>query len=264
MGALRLGLIPRGGGDDDDKRERELLDALSEAIGQQVTAHHAADYGVVLTGLRQGLVDFAWLPPLVGARAIKAQTADAVAIAVRNGTATYTTVLVARPESPIGSVRDLRGARVAWVDRESAGGYVVLRAALARAGVKLTEAFAEELFVRSHGAVARAVLEGKVDVGATCAHEERGTRRFARSAYAGDDGLGQDQLRVLFEAGPIPSDLFAVRRGAPPPVRAALAAGLLGRRPARLFAAACAFLHTDGFALPTPDHARMLAALLDG
>jgi len=258
--ALRLGLIPRGDARDD--REREFVASLAEALGGEVDVHHAADYRVVLAGLEQRLVDFAWLPPLVAAQAARARLVEPLAVTARYGDTTYTTVLVTRPDSAVHAVGDLRAARVAWVDRQSASGYVVLRAALARAGVKLTDAFSEETFVRSHAAVARAVLDGQVDVGATCAHCEQGVTHIARSPYAGDRGLTADDLRVVFEAGPIPSDIFAVRPDAPPAVRAVLADALLRGTPARLHAAAKAFMHADGFTAPTPEHARMLEGLL--
>jgi phosphate/phosphite/phosphonate ABC transporter binding protein len=257
---LRLGLIPRGG--DDDDRERELVAALSEALSCEVAVHRGADYRVVLSGLEQGVVDFAWLPPLVAAQAARERVGEPLALTVRYGDTTYTTTLVARPDSAIRSIGDLRGVRVAWVDRQSASGYVVLRAALARSGVRLADAFSEERFVRSHSAVARAVLDGQVDVGATCAHSEQGVVRIARSPYAGDEGLTARELRVIFEAGPIPSDLLAVRTGVPWSVRAMLAEALLRGRPERLHAAARAFMHADGFAAPTAEHARMLDALL--
>lgn len=258
---LRFGLIPRGG--DHDERERELVAALGEALGCDIAVHRAADYRVVLSGLEQRLVDFAWLPPLVAARAARGKLAEPLAVAVRYGGTAYTTALVTRPSSPIRSLEDLRGVRVAWVDRESASGYVVLRSALARAGVKLVDAFSEELFVRSHAAAARAVLDGKVDVAATCAHLEQGAVRFARSPYAGDQGLSAQELRTVFEAGPIPSDIVATRPGVAAHVREALEAALLRGVPPRVHAAACAVMHVDGFATPTPEHGRMLETLLD-
>jgi phosphonate transport system substrate-binding protein len=261
MGALRLGLIPRG--DDRDEREREFVASLADALGAEVDVHRAADYRVVLSGLEQGLVDFAWLPPLVAARAVRGRLAEPVAVAVRYGDTTYRTALVTRPGSRIRGLPDLRGARVAWVDRESASGYAVLRGALARAGVKLTEAFSDEQFVRSHAEVARAVLSGEVDVGATCAHTEHGRVHFARSPFTGDEGLSADELHVVFEAGPIPSDIFAVRNEVSPRVRSALEGALMLGMPARLHAAARALMHADGFATPTPEHRRMLAELID-
>jgi phosphate/phosphite/phosphonate ABC transporter binding protein len=260
MPALRLGLIPRG--DATDERERAFVRALGEALRTEVDVHRAADYRVVLTGMKQQLVDFAWLPPLVAARAVRERLGEPVAVTVRYGDTSYSTALVARPGSRIRTVRDLRAVRVAWVDRESASGYAVLRAALAREGVLLADAFADETFVRSHAAVARAVLDGEVDVGATCAHAENGVVRFARSPYAGDAGLSASELHVVFEAGPIPSDIFAVRTGVPPHVRSTLEAALLHARPERVHATARALVHADGFAVPTLEHARMLEALI--
>jgi phosphonate transport system substrate-binding protein len=261
MRAFRLGLIPHGG--DRDEPEREFVAALASALTRAVQVHRAADYSVVVAGLEQGLVDFAWLPPLPAARATSRRLADPVAVAVRYGETTYRTALIARADSPIRSPAELRGARAAWVDRESAGGYVVLRAALARAGVSLTEAFARESFVRSHAAVARAVLAGEVDVGATCIHQDAaGTARIARSPHAQGEALAEAGLRVVFEAGPIPSDLFAVRCGVAATVRSAVETGLLEGHPERVRAAARALMHADGFAAPTGDHRRMLERLI--
>jgi phosphonate transport system substrate-binding protein len=262
MGTLRLGLIPRG--EERDPRERAFVDALAAALDDDVEVHRAQDYRVIVSGLEHALVDFAWLPPLPAARAVRTRLAEPVAIVVRYGATSYMTGLVTRADSPIRSTDDLRDARVAWVDRDSAGGYLVLRAALARAGVRLAFAFGREVFVRSHGAVARAVLDGQVDVGATCVHTDPdGTVHVARSPFAGDLGLPTEQLRVVFEAGPIPADIFAVRRGAAPRIRAAVEGALLHGRPRQLHAAACTLLYADGFAVPTADHRRMLEALLD-
>jgi phosphonate transport system substrate-binding protein len=262
MPALRLGLIPRGG--DGDARETEFVRALAAALSADVEVHRAADYRVVVTGIQQHLVDFAWLPPLVAARAVRARLVDPLAIAVRHGVTSYSTALVARPDSRVRSIDDLNGVRVAWVDRESASGYVILRAALVRAGVRLAHAFSFETFVRSHAGVASAVRDGKVDVGATCVHADAGVLRIARSPYAGDAGLTSDDLRVVFEAGPIPSDLFAIRRDVPIRVRAQLEDALLCRKPQRAHAAALALMHADAFATPTQEHRRMLEALIDG
>lgn len=257
---LRFGLIPRG--DDGSACERDFAAATAEAVGREVEIHRAADYRVALTGLEHKLVDFAWLPPLVGGRALRARIADPVAIIMRYGDTEYGTALVARVDSPVRGLADLRGLRVAWVDRESASGYAVLRSALARAGVHLTDAFAHEVFLRSHAEVARAVLEGAVDVGATCSHSSPDGVRFARSPFAGDAGLTEAELRPVFAAGPIPSDLLAVRSDLAAGIRLAIERALLHGSPTRMHAAARALVHADGFERPTPEHRRMLEALL--
>ncbi len=260
MGPLRFGLIPRG--EEGGASERAFVAAAADALGRDVEVHRAADYRVVLTGLEQRLVDFAWLPPLVGARALRAGLIDPVAIVTRYGDNEYKTALVTRVDSNIHGLRDLRGVRVAWVDRESASGYAVLRTALAHAGVQLTDAFAYEVFLRSHAAVARAVLEGRVDVGATCGHTDQDGVRFARSPFTGDAGLTDADLRPVFEAGPIPSDLFGVRRGTASGVRLVLERALLQGTPQPMHAAARALTHGDSFTLPTGEHRRQLDALI--
>jgi phosphonate transport system substrate-binding protein len=260
MGTLRFGLIPRG--EEGGASERAFVAAAAEALGRDVEVHRGADYRVVLTGLEQKLVDFAWLPPLVGGRALRAGLVDPVAIVMRYGDTEYKTALVARADSPIRGLEDLRGLRVGWVDRESASGYAVLRTALTQAGVHLTDAFAHEVFLRSHAAVARAVMQGDVDVGATCGHTDKEGVRFARSPFAGDAGLTDAELRPVFVAGPIPSDLFAVRCGVAAGVRSTIERALLQGVPERMHAAARTLTHADGFELPRPEHRRMLVALV--
>jgi phosphonate transport system substrate-binding protein len=258
--ALRFGLIQRG--DEGTPSERAFVAATAQALGREVEIHRAADYRVVLTGLEQKLVDFAWLPPLVGGKALREGIVDLVAIVMRYGDTEYKTALVTRASSNLQTLADVRGVRVGWVDRESASGYVVLRSALTRAGVHLTDAFADEVFLRSHDAVARAVLRGDVDVGATCVHADGGGIHFARSPFVGDAGLTTAELRSLFEAGPIPSDVFAVRRGVIVGIRQAIERALLHRSPEGMHASALALTHADGFVLPTAEHRRMLEGLV--
>ncbi len=261
MTALRFGLIPRG--EEGGETERELLAATAEALGREVGLHRAADYRGLLAGLEHGVVDVTWLPPFVAARALRAKLVEPVAMVVRDGDASYRSALVARAGSSIRGLSDLRDLRVAWVDRESASGYGILRAALVAAGVQLTHAFATETFLRSHAAVARAVLQGQVDVGATCAHLTPDGVRYARSPLTGDTGISSAELQAVFDGGPVPADLFAVRAGLPAAIAQTLERALLQGQPARLHAAARALACADGFALPTPEHRRKLDSLFD-
>jgi phosphate/phosphite/phosphonate ABC transporter binding protein len=260
MRALRFGLIPRG--EAYGARERDMVSTLSTALGSDVEVHRAADYRVVLAGLEQGLVDLAWLPPLVCARAFRSRLAEPVAVVVRRGDTSYSSALVAREDSPVRELSHLRGLRVAWVDRESASGYAVIRAALVRKGIALTSAFADEVFVRSHDAVVRAVLDGAVDVGATCAYTA-GNGRFTLSPLGSIPPPSLASLRPIFEAGPIPSDVFAVRRDVPDRVRWVVEQALLHGVPDEARAAALALSEAERFAAPTPEHRRQLEALLD-
>jgi phosphonate transport system substrate-binding protein len=257
---LRFGVIP------DSEQGYAAADrfavALSNALGEVVEVQRALDYRVLLASLEQGRCDLAWVPPLGAARALRAASIVEVAVTMRNGASSYLTGLVTLASGPIESVADLRGARAAWVDRESASGYVVIRAALRAAGVKLTDAFSEELFVRSHAEVARAVASGRVDVGATCFNFVSGTVEIARSGFKDHGGLRDEDVRLLAHAGPIPSDIVACHRAVPASLVQQLQSALVDARPAAVHEAAKTLVHADGFVRPTNEHREMLAVLL--
>jgi ABC-type phosphate/phosphonate transport system substrate-binding protein len=148
--------------------------------------------------------------------------------------------------------------RVAWVDRESASGYVLIRAALRAKGVSLVDAFRDELFVRSHAEVARALHEKTADVGATCFNFTANGIEIARSGY---DELSNDDVHVVAHAGPIPSDIFAVHRSLAINMLPKLQSALVDGQRSDAQAAACRFMHADGFARPNAEHVRMIESL---
>jgi phosphonate transport system substrate-binding protein len=261
LGRTRLGVIPFSEGGEE--RMRAFVAALESVFGDSIELHRAADYRALASAVEQGLVHFAWLPPLAAARAMKAGSITPAAVCVRHGTTSYYTGLIARDTSSIRSLDDLRGLRAAWVDRESASGYVVLRAALRQRGVSLVNAFSEDLFVRSHEEVVRAVATGHADVGATCFYVVSDAVEIGRTAYKGSHGLTLDNVRIVAEAGPIPSDIFAAHRSVPAAVVVKLQTALVGALPAQLYEAAKAMMFADSFARADGEHVRMLEALYD-
>lgn len=242
-----------------------LAGALADLLGCPVEAHASSDYRVLLAAMEQGLVHLSWLPPLPAARGMYRGNKALVpaAVSVRGGATTYMTGLIARKAGPVQSLADLKGVRAGWVDRESAGGYQVLRAALRASGISLVSAFREDIFLRNHQEVARAVYEGRVDVGATFLRFDAtdGTR-VAWGGYE-EAGLSHDDIRVLAHAGPIPSDVFAVHAGAAPSVLPAVQAALVDGRPLMVHNLARRVLRADGFVRPTAEHGTLLLDLLD-
>jgi ABC-type phosphate/phosphonate transport system substrate-binding protein len=170
-------------------------------------------------------------------------------------------IAVSRADRAMADALKMRDLRAAWVDRESASGFIVIRAALRAAGVSMISAFKEEVFLRSHAAVARAVGDGRVDIGATFFSYETGSRDIARAGWR-EGGLSDDQVHIVAQAGPIPSDIFAVHSSVPRSQIAALQAALIDARPRAMHVAAKELVHADGFVRPTEDHIAALKELL--
>jgi phosphonate transport system substrate-binding protein len=232
-----------------------LCDALSIAIEVPVVPHAVQTYTDLLAGLHWGEIHFAWLPPMIALRAMVRGSATPLCVPERAGSAWYWTALFTRPGSGIETTSDLRRARVAWVDHLSSAGYLVIRASLRAEGIDLGEAFGEERFVGTHDEVARAVLMGEVDVGATFAH-------FDDAGRVRNAGWGRQTVTVLKYAGPIPSDVVAVSPHLPPELAREIGAALTGSGHANVKKAAAELLDATGFVTVGREHLEHLENLL--
>jgi len=249
----------------DPDRSRELLDAfchcLARATGMKVTAHGMWHYHHLLEALSVRDLDLVWLPPLLALRAVARAKCVPVAVPVRHGLSTYSSALISRPDGPVGTLDDLQDASAAWVDRQSAAGYLIIRALLRSRGVDLTAAFAHEKFLGTHDAVAAAVLEGEVDVGATFAHfPPDGDPAVDAPTSA---GWGEAEVHIICSAGPIPSDIVAANRYLPEETRQVVQEALVKLADPELATAARGLLGADAFIAPTKQHLASLRDILN-
>jgi phosphate/phosphite/phosphonate ABC transporter binding protein len=234
----------------------EFCAALAAATGLQVDAVGVWYYHRLLEAMDVGDVDVAWLPPILAATAMIRGLAVPFALPVRGGVTSYSTALFARDDSRLRAVEDLAGVRAAWVDRQSASGYLLIRAHLRALGVDIERAISADRFTGSHEEVAQAVLDGSADVGASYVHLDPDDDRPMRAAW-GDAGV-----RVLSYAGPIPADVIARSRRLDDKAQRRIEHALVSNQSPRLRDAARVLLGAEGFALPRPGHLDAVAALL--
>lgn len=233
----------------------QLCLALADATGIEVTPSGVVSYGRLIEQLAEGEVDLVWLPPVPALRAMAQNYIVPIALPIRNGDSSYYAALFTRRSSRWRKASDLSKLRAAWVDPQSAAGYLIIRAHLARYGVDLERAFHENFFVGTHDAVAKAVAEGRADVGATFAYfDDKGRVKRA--------GWGADDMRVITKAGPIPNDMFAARRGVSDLLIRVVQSALIDVQNAHLREAARTLLAAEGFAVPDPAHFEPLRDLL--
>jgi phosphonate transport system substrate-binding protein len=245
-------------------RAQDFAREVGRALGAVAEVHVAADYRGLVAALSEGMVHVAWVPSYTAGRSVIAGRIRPVALSVRNGATTYAAGLITHRASAIQSPADLRGVRAAWVDRESASGYAVIRRALRARGVPLVDAFKEEQFARSHAEVARLVASRRVDVGATFVNYLPDGHTVMRGGWMGVDGVNAADIRIVTSAGPIPCDFIAVN-GKLSRVLAEEFTTILvdGRHGGGLNRAAKALLSVDGFVRTSHEHVTMLEELLE-
>jgi phosphate/phosphite/phosphonate ABC transporter binding protein len=186
---------------------------LSEALKRPVKARTYATYDELADDLAKGAVDIAWINPLAFVRATQTQPGiQAVAKALRHG-ATYQAVVFVKAGSPAANLSDLKGLKAAWVDKDSAAGYLYPRAMFIRAGETPDTFFGGEKFYGTHEAVCQAVLSGEAGFGATF---ETGTDNATLRVDGCTTSLGEaskDKFRAIAASDPIPNEVVAVRSG---------------------------------------------------
>jgi ABC-type phosphate/phosphonate transport system substrate-binding protein len=198
---MRFAIIAASGSEHEHWAFDELKELMAGGgldVEPAFVPSYAAMYGV----MEQGICAFGWAPPLVARDLLRGRNADPVALVMRARMDTYYSALVTRPESKLWQIGQLATARIGWVSRLSAAGFVVPRAYLASVRVPLT--FARETFHYTHARLAEALDKDAVDVIATYA-----VVRDAKALHVPH----LPAYNVLAVAGPIPGELVVAARG---------------------------------------------------
>jgi len=201
---LKFGFTPVLGQTEMRAEFEPLTIYLSDALGEKVVLYIAKDYGDLRTQMEVGNVDIGSFSPFAYVDAARGGKIHIIAQSVIDGSATYRGIIVARKDSGLKALSDLRWKRFAFVDPKSASGYVYPRAMLMEKGINPDSFFKETIFAGDHNKVIAAVLGHQVDAGATYDN----ALGIAKAA-----GVPSDDLTIIASTEPIPHDAIAVRAG---------------------------------------------------
>lgn len=219
---LLIGLIPEMNIFKQKARFKPLGEHLSKRLGMPVRFTILRRYGNVLETFRIEQMDGAFFGSFTGALAIERLGVVPLARPVNlDGSSTYRGRIFVREDGPFRSVEDLRGRRMAFVERATTAGYVFPLAWLRENGVRSGAAFfGESWFTGSHDAAIQAVLDGKADVAAA--------KHTVHERMRAEDPRVDRELRVLAESPAVPSNGLCVRPSLPRGLQQKLRDALLG------------------------------------
>jgi phosphate/phosphite/phosphonate ABC transporter binding protein len=216
---LRFGMSPALGVDAARRTGERVAGWLRARVDRDVRSAVLPDYQALVDALVEGEIDFAWMPPAAFVAAAD-RGAGVVALAQRYQRSTYESAIIVRDDSPVAELADLRGKSIAYVDRNSASGYLYAVELIARELGRPATVFREEHFQGSHRSVCDAVLHGWVDAGTTYVVRDDADR-IVHSGWLDLFERDAARLRVVASSDPIPCDNLAHRPG--------LAAGIVDR-----------------------------------
>ncbi|RKH18873.1 phosphonate ABC transporter substrate-binding protein, partial [Corallococcus praedator] len=126
------------------------------------------------------------------------------------------------------TLEKLKGAKAAWVDRDSVAGYLLPSAYLKTQGLEPSRAFVSQQFTGSYQGALEAVLEGRAEVTSVFCPPASTGLTFATGV---EDVLGKgmgSRFELLAYTDEAPNDGVPVAMGLPAPLVASLESALLG------------------------------------
>ncbi len=200
---LTLTIVPYEAADKLNDEYTPMADYLARKLGKPHGKFlNVVDYAGVLAALQTGQVDVAYLSPLPYALATAKMKVIPLAMPYVLGKLTYTGIIFVKANSPIKTVKDLKGKTVAFGDPSSTSGYLLPLRLLEKHGVKLTD-LKRYFNAGDANMVVKAVENGAADAG--CAYES-----VFLVAYRNQPEKAR-QMRVIAHTEEIPNGIYVAR-----------------------------------------------------
>ncbi|WP_337870516.1 phosphate/phosphite/phosphonate ABC transporter substrate-binding protein [Meiothermus sp.] len=208
---VRIGFNPTQNSDQLRPAAQAIADYLERRFqgAIEVEIFIPTEYRGLIEAMRGGNLDFAFFPPDGYVIANADVGAQVLLKSVRGTSPFYWSAIIVRKDSGIKNLQGLEGKTIAWVDKNSAAGYVFPRAALVGEKLDPDKLFAKQTFAGRHDAAVLAVLNKSVDAAATFANDNR-NKSGAWTQFLKPEEAAQ--LTAIFYSRPIPGDTFSVSK----------------------------------------------------
>ena len=205
---LRVGFVPAEDAQQVIQNAQPIVAILEKQLGMEVQPFVATDYTGVVEALRGNKLDIAFLTP---ASYVLAKNEANVRVALkseRKGSPYYYAAIITRADSGIKTLEDLRGKTFAFGDPLSTSANVFPRKMFHERGIDPVRDFKQILYSGGHDATVLAVLNGKVDAGATFANSpDSNDTAWMRYLKNPED---VKKIRAIAFSEPIPADNLVI------------------------------------------------------
>lgn len=209
--AVVIGFNPGGDPAQIKPLALELAGDLQTALSIPVNIYISKNYEDLVDAMKDRKIDFAFF---TAKTFVDAETKAGAKVLLKKVWTQpfYHAALIGHaggklPRGPVTRLKDIKGKKIAFVDRDSASGYLYPMVFLRKNGFAEKD-FSEILWTGHHAASVEKLANGDADVIATFADDEK-----ARTgAWTKFHPQGKLAVKVLWVSEPIPNDPFAVRQ----------------------------------------------------
>lgn len=216
---LRFGLVPFLSAETIAAAHQPLSDHLSKSLSVPVELIVGESYGDSIQRMVAGEFDLIELSPLAYVEASRRMKLNCLVQTIADGSATASGYIFVRDDSPRHTLEDLKGASFGFVDPMSTSGSLLAKKLLKDRGFNLETDLGKTEYLGNHEAVLLAVLEGRIEAGATYQGSFSALRRAK--------GIDPLMFRVIAKTARTPRDILCARSDLPVSVAEAITASLM-------------------------------------
>jgi phosphonate transport system substrate-binding protein len=199
----------------DDKDYVNLIKIIEKLAKVEIKPIRVTDYNAAVEAMRAGRAQIAWYGGKTYIHAAKIAHAEAFAAGVRKGdtTAGYYAYFVVPADSPLKSLKDVKGKTLALNSIGSTSGDLIPQVELRKVGLstKNKKDFKKVVYAGSHDACLLAAINKHADV---CGMS---SRNF--DARIADKTIKRGQVRIIHKSGQVPPPPLAYSKKLPKDVR---------------------------------------------
>ena len=163
---IKLGLLPRLSATEMTTMFTPLAEYLSKETGEKVSLVIPKDFDAFKALVSSGQVDMGFANPLVYVQLKKNDASlDLLGLASEKSGTKFRGIIIARKDSGIEKVSDLKGKKLIFVEEDSAAGHIFQMLTLSKAGLDVKKDFTKLPFAKKHTNVALAVFNKAADAG---------------------------------------------------------------------------------------------------
>jgi phosphate/phosphite/phosphonate ABC transporter binding protein len=215
---LKLGRIPYL----DPRKMVRSYESMMEYLKKELQLNEVRlvltpDYNTLTQFLKEGKVDVAWHGVFAYPKAREMTGARAILTPVWSGKKSYCGIIVARADSNINSLADLKGKSFAFTDKKSASGYFLPTIFLLENNIDPEKDFSRVEYIKKHDNILYNVLYKKFDAGAV----------YDNSFQLLKNDEERNQLKIVSKTADILNEPIMVRKDLPDELSAKIKAAFL-------------------------------------
>ncbi len=163
---IKLGILPRLGAVELFMMFHPLAEYLTSETGEKVSIVIPKDFEAFQDAVRTGQLNIAFANSLVYVQLKKNVEIEPLAVSAEPKAGTkFRGIIIARKNSGIKTVRDLKGKKLVFVEKDSAAGYLFQMLLLKKSGLDIHKDVLLLPFAKKHDNVTLAVYNGAAEAG---------------------------------------------------------------------------------------------------